>query len=567
MSLSRSFPLPPGDQSRSSATHAVVLAVAMIACSSKAHEVHDAAGDPPPADGAAGDPPPTDGAGVDAGGPAGKWTTGDLHLHTIESNDAQVPLGTVLDAAFARNHLDWIALSNHLRVSDRDDQGTAITTGPVPLSSGLARYEVPAIAALQHAGTYADKTIFSSVEWDMPTHEHFNVGIISDGSDGPGGGTAAKALNQFEYLFTNRDPSMFDAADVASWGPQRYFTTHADAVQAIAWLKEHYPDRSYGIVTHPSRTPGRYTIANFRELNDLAPDIFFTLEGMVGNQMEPDRGGYASEYIEANALSRTYGGCDAMIAKLGGVWDALLGEGRRMWSVGDSDFHFKTAGGQFSSGYYPGEYTRNYVWVEGTGMPAIVRGLRSGKAFSVTGDLISALEVAIASPSAGAAEIGGELRVAAGSELTITIRFKSEAPSNYETSVGGGDVPGALPVVDHVDLIAGDVSARAEPGTPAYATATNPSTHVVARFSAADWSSDANGYHVVTYPVTAAKDQYFRLRGTNLGTDVPDETQGGEPLADARVDLVDNQARFDAINHRNYADLWFYSNPIFVTVH
>jgi len=360
---------------------------------------------------------------------------------------------------------------------------------------------------------------------------------------------------------------MFDAADVASWGPQRYFTTHADAVQAIAWLKAHYPDRSYGIVTHPSRTPGRYTIANFRELNDLAPEIFFTLEGMVGNQMEPDRGGYASAYIDANALSRTYGGCDAVIAKLGGVWDALLGEGRRMWSVGDSDFHFKTAGGQFSSGYYPGEYTRNYVWVEGTGMPAIVRGLRSGKAFSVTGDLISALEVAIASPSAGAAEIGGELRVAAGSELTITIRFKSEAPSNYETSVGGGDVPGALPVVDHVDLIAGDIGARAKPGTPAYTPATNPSTHVVARFSAADWSTDANGYHVVTYPVTAAKDQYFRLRGTNLGTDVPDETQCGEPLADARVDLVDNQARFDAINHRNYADLWFYSNPIFVTVH
>jgi hypothetical protein len=140
----------------------VVLAVALIACSSKAHEVHDAAGDPPPTDGAAGDPPPTDGAGVDAGGPAGKWTTGDLHLHTIESNDAQVPLATVLDAAFARNHLDWIALSNHLRVSDRDDQGTAITTGPVPLSSGLARYEVPAIAALKHAGTYADLWFYSN---------------------------------------------------------------------------------------------------------------------------------------------------------------------------------------------------------------------------------------------------------------------------------------------------------------------------------------------------------------------------------------------------------------------
>ncbi|MGT2490265.1 hypothetical protein ACU4GD_06260 [Cupriavidus basilensis] len=27
-----------------------------------------------------------------------------------------------------------------------------------------------------------------------------------------------------------------------------------------------------------------------------------------------------------------------------------------------------------------------------------------------------------------------------------------------------------------------------------------------------------------------------------------------------------NAARFDAINARNYNDLWFYSNPVFVTV-
>jgi len=32
------------------------------------------------------------------------------------------------------------------------------------------------------------------------------------------------------------------------------------------------------------------------------------------------------------------------------------------------------------------------------------------------------------------------------------------------------------------------------------------------------------------------------------------------------VDLADNAARFNAINAHNYNDLWFYSNPVFVTV-
>ncbi|WP_268606255.1 hypothetical protein, partial [Escherichia coli] len=66
--------------------------------------------------------------------------------------------------------------------------------------------------------------------------------------------------------------------------------------------------------------------------------------------------------------------------------------------------------------------------------------------------------------------------------------------------------------------------------------------------------------------LTADKSQYLRLRGTNLAPDVAGETANGEPLPDAKVDLTDNAARFNAINARNYNDLWFYSNPVFVTV-
>ena len=75
-------------------------------------------------------------------------------------------------------------------------------------------------------------------------------------------------------------------------------------------------------------------------MHDLAPSIFFAIEGMVGNQMEPDRGGYAEAYTPAKLPNRTYGGVDYLVAQLGGTW-TLLGEGRRIWTVADSDFHFR----------------------------------------------------------------------------------------------------------------------------------------------------------------------------------------------------------------------------------
>ena len=54
---------------------------------------------------------------------------------------------------------------------------------------------------------------------------------------------------------------------------------------------------------------------------------------------------------------------------------------------------------------------------------------------------------------------------------------------------------------------------------------------------------------------------YYRIRGTNLPSDTPNETDSeGSPLADAiaREDL--NVGRVEAA----WKDLWFYSNPIFV---
>ncbi|WP_445289526.1 S-layer protein [Variovorax atrisoli] len=497
--------------------------------------------------------------------PAGRWTVGDLHVHTMQSDDTQqvTTLDQVLSKAFDKFGLDWAAISDHLRLSSYDNDGNKLAAS-IPFSEGMAKYQVPRIKALQASGKYADKTIFAAFEWDMPSHDHGNVGILTDN---PMSDAALKAASQFEYLFTNRDAALFPAADVAAWGPKAGtgYDTHAETLAAIAWLKKNYPDTSYLQINHPSRNPGKYTIAQLREMNDLAPNIVFSLEGMVGNQMEPDRGGYNSAYTDANLPSRTYGGVDYLVARLGGTWDALLSEGRHIWNVADSDYHFTISKGQYSSGYAPGEYAKNHLFGDIKDPKSLLAAMRSGKLFAVNGGLIDALDFKVRSAKA-AGEMGSEVAAKAGEDLTITIRFKSPERNNFEYQLGSGIFANVKPVVDHIDLIAGDVTGPEQPGTAGYSRDTNPSTRVLKRFTRSDWKLDADGYFAVSYTVKAGNNQYFRLRGTNLGTDVPNETAGGEPLPDAQTTGTDNVARFNAINARNYSDLWFYSNPVFVKV-
>ncbi|MBY0570713.1 MAG: S-layer protein, partial [Burkholderiaceae bacterium] len=196
------------------------------------------------------------------------WTTGDLHVHTIQSDDARTTqtLDTVLDKAFTSYGLDWTAITNHLR-SSKYDNNSALLANPVPFAYGMESYEIPRIKALQASGRYADKTIFSGFEWDMPTHDHLGVSIF-DVADGKLI-SSTSAAKEFQYLFTTLEDSKFDAADVSKWKakyPQRFNSTAADALQAISWLKKNYPDTSFVTINHPSRNPGKYTIADFRTM-------------------------------------------------------------------------------------------------------------------------------------------------------------------------------------------------------------------------------------------------------------------------------------------------------------
>lgn len=509
--------------------------------------------------------------------------TGEYHTHTVQSSDASesfMTLENVLNGAFREDldlmpsetvtsltygdPFDFLVLTDHLRNSPRDPEGNDKKT---------ARWEAikdqqEKLTALQAAGKYAGKIIYPGFEWDMMGLDHGSVGIIDSNSVE----VPIDAIHQFEWLYSyDTSAEMFTSNEAERWGErptkEELKPNKEKTYEAIEWLKHNYPE-SFVLPNHPSRhngdSSGVVTIEDLRKMNDIAPDIVFGMEGMPGNHMAASK--------NRSELADIYGGADVMIAQVGGVWDALLGEGRRFWNFTNSDFHFKVSSNRkYSSGYWPSEYSRNYTWVEGDTFRDVVEGMRSGKSFSVYGDLINALDFK-AIGNGHQAEMGGNLQVSEGELTTISIRFKSPEKNNYapisdhETSVTN-DVD-----VDHIDLISGEVTGKLDVSQYASNT-TNDTTKVIKRFTKQDWGQpDAEGYYTVSYTVPADTSRYYRLRGTNLGTDVEGFTVNGEPLKDESFDYEgeqtseQNEKRFNKINDRNYTGLWFYSNPIFVDV-
>lgn len=514
---------------------------------------------------------------------SGRWMSGEYHTHTIQSSDASesfMTLENVLNAAFREDldtlpeeslaslqygdAFDYLVVTDHLRNSPRDPEGNENAT---------ARWEaiedqLDKIAKLKETGKYNEKLIYTGFEWDMMGLDHASVGIIdSDSNDVP-----IDAIHQFEWLYSyDTTTDSFTDHEAEKWGER----TSKDELkydkektyEAITWLKNNYP-QSFVLPNHPSRhngdENGEVTIEDLRLLNDIAPEIVFGMEGMPGNQMAAS--------ANRSELTDIYGGADVMISEVGGIWDALLGEGRHFWNFANSDFHFKVSSNRnYSSGYWPSEYSRNYTWVEGNTFKDVVDGMRSGKSFSVYGDLINALDFK-ASNNSTQAEMGENLQTKEGDEVTLTIRFKSPEHNNYvpitehETSVTN-EVK-----VDHIDLISGEVTGKLDESQ--YASNTkNETTKVIKRFTEADWGEpDEEGYYTISYTVPADTNRYYRLRGTNLGVDVEGYTKDGEPLIDQSFDYEgeqtaeENEERFNQINDRNYTGLWFYSNPIFVDV-
>lgn len=402
--------------------------------------------------------------------------------------------------------------------SNSDDEGNIIMWRWQTLSE----YTFPEIVRMREQ-TYPQRTLIQGVEWNVPGHEHASVTILDKQFDKNPNCTA---LAEFEYKFDSRDHDI-KGGKTQGW-EKSINNDHAKAIEGISWLKKHYAKTSWVIPAHPDRK-NKWTIADFREMNDLAPEICFGFEGIPGHQRSKDRGEYAPRNNTYGTY--TYGGAGLMVAKIGGLWDSLLSEGRHWWLFTCSDFH------NLDSDFLPGEYNKTYLFLPEKIEPMhLADYLRSGNCFVVSGNFIQNLSFKI-----NGATMGQTLTPEKDEPIIIDIILTENKDSKLN--------------LDHVDLIAGEVHPKAKPGTEAYNQDSVKTTKVIARFTEKDWTRDANGQIIIKYQITPTSPHtYYRLRGTHLKIGTPGETdKNGNPLPDKGINTEQK-----ALN-----DQWFYTNPIF----
>lgn len=475
----------------------------------------------------------------------GRWVACDFHQHTMFTDGSNTMKDDMTNGF--KFGLGWAANSEHGGSSSTDEKGhrwddpNYYPVNPI-IGDGLHQsmwrwqelrdFAFPIILDLR--SQLPGMLVASGLEWNIPGHEHCSTGIVAKNASG---------IAQFEWKFDKSDKDLTGGA-LQGWSGKSNSNIHANAVAGAAWMAANYPNTSWIVPAHPERASS-YKIEHFRDLNNAAPTVAFGFEGMPGHQKEPTRGSYGSGAVGGG----TYGGAGYYIAKVGGLWDAMLGEGRHWWTFVSSDFH-STAGD-----FWPGEYAKTWAFVPdskrhgGHELEDVVDGLRSGNSFSVHGDLINALDFS-AQHRSDEAGMGQDIRIPKGSTVKIKIRFKSPKVNNH----------GDAPVVDHIDLIAGKITGMVAPSDPNYTKDTNETTRVIARFTSSDWERDEDGWKTVVYHLSNMDSStYFRLRGTNLAPNTALETDAaGNPLLDAEA----GPNTVDAV----WKDLWFYSNPVFVYV-
>ena len=451
-----------------------------------------------------------------------RWLAGDHHVHShysvgykigpdrtlpptpVIAGDAlnPIPINAAMGAKFG---LSWMVVTDH--GGPHHSKVNRDLAYPELLK---ARRQTPGVIQ------------FYGMELNTPGAEHSSVIV-------PHNPAERDVLFGIESQYDHREP----------WPADRARNTEARMVEALRYMAQ-IPSPPVVIANHPGRTAaglGQYTLVTPSELrnwNDAAPQVAVGMEGAPGHQAgalnakamaDPDdafRGSYRR--------APTMGGYDQMTARLGGFWDSMLAEGRRWWitSTSDSHRHYTEGGNDF----WPGEYSKTYL--KAVRQPAdVLDALRNGRVFTTLGDLISELDVTVQTADGRQrAEIGGTLKVKAGSDITVVIRVRDPAGVNFG---------GASPTVARVDLIRGDVTGPAADRT----TDRNASTRVERRFSAKAWVRDGERLAMVHTIRNVTGPIYLRVRGTN-----------GEELEPAA----------DTAGEDPWSDLWFYANPVFVTV-
>lgn len=476
-----------------------------------------------------------------------------LPLLVLLGAGCSAPDALARDTAHELQEPRWLAGDHHIhsRFSvgwemDPDDP----TAPPTPIIGGDAIYPIPMNAVMarrhgldwmvstDHGGPNHSKVNleiaypellasreavpeviqFFGMEFDTPGADHSSI-IMPHSHD------EADHLHELESRFSRNEP----------WPRDTTWNRESRTLEALR-VMDSLPKKPLLMAHHPSRSAdsigayGLYAPAELRDWNDTAPEVAMGMEGSPGHQAATlrrdgsigpgSRGGYGR--------APTMGGFDPMTARLGGFWDSMLGEGRRWWITANSDSHVHWREG--GADFWPGEYSKTYVFAE-KGHDAILAGIRAGRIFVTLGDLVSEVWIT-ARAGDREATLGEVLGVESGEDVVVEIRVRDPAGPNHR---------GETPSVARVDLITGEVHGPVEDRS----TDVNPTTRVAHRFDASEWEQDGEWLVMTRVLENVHHDGYLRVRGTN-GTELePEPDPSGEDP---------------------WADLWFYTNPIFLEI-
>jgi hypothetical protein len=165
---------------------------------------------------------------------------------------------------------------------------------------------------------------FYGMEFDTPAADHSSLII-------PKSDNESTTLFNIESQFNKREPFPNDGSR----------DTESTMIQALNYMKG-LDELPIIIAHHPSHSAkdmesgDKIHHQEFRNWNDTASNIAIGMEGAPGHQATSinsngsnDPNGARGSYGNLNAP--TMGGFDQMTAKVGGLWDSMLGEGRHWW--------------------------------------------------------------------------------------------------------------------------------------------------------------------------------------------------------------------------------------------
>lgn len=488
------------------------------------------------------------------------YLVGDHHVHSVYSHDAKYTFSQQAMRA-AQFGLDWMVFTEHSNFGHANAGGA------------LAEHAEVLRARAENPRTL----IFQGLEWYIPAAEHATVFT----APGP---NEAEVLRQFELAY---DGKLLGRSEGAVGHPDTV-GNEALAVEAIRWLAERkrvgdVPD-ALVLANHPSRL-GIDSPHELRAWRDADPSIMIGMEGAPGAQGAalPGRGANSIRGEYENKPSPrswpgypaesyvTYGGFDWMTATVGGLWDALLAEGRLFSITSNSDSHrtvfdtlrngdwqpgqnfdntgklpdpVETGTAQPGSDFWPGQFSRTHVGVTRYGYLELMAGLCAGRVWVDHGQLIDGIDVRlVAAGSHGrGATLGGRLRVHRGQRLTLLVTVTTASRPNYH---------GELPKLAHVDVIRGAVRGPATDRDTWHA----PDARVVRSIEV----SGRTGTYTLRIPIDRVRESgYLRLRGS-------DGRRNGPGLLGRDIDphgpIVHTPGDGDP-----WLDTWFYTNPIFIDV-